>query len=120
SAPGSLLIIASAIPVTDQVFMEVSFTYSPNNGILPRELDRYAFPKTEMIEQSFKLDYANGNPMSGIVGGEWLQSTNTELMNQHADEILTLFYGPNPRAEIERLQREAAGPSELGDGDLQE
>lgn len=111
AAPYGQLIINSAIPVTDATYLEVSFTYSANDGIAIRQLGDQAFPKMALIEESFRIDYAPGNPFAEIVGEDWMKQTNTDVLNQHYDEVLKLFYGPDPEAtllEIERKNKELA------------
>ena len=62
AAPGDELIVIYAIPLTENIYLEVSFTYSHNNNVLPLVFRRdYAFPKFQETLESFKIDYAEGN-----------------------------------------------------------
>lgn len=109
-APRSNLIIILALPITGQTYLEASFTYSKNDNVLLREFLDAAFAKMSTIQQTFKLDYTPGNPFAKIVGEDWLEQTNDEVLEQHRDAILKLFYGPDPEAamlESERQGREA-------------
>lgn len=109
-APRSNLIIILALPITEQTYLEASFTYSKNDNVLLRDFLDAAFAKMATIQQTFKLDYTPGNPFAKIVGEDWLEQTNDEVLEQHRDAILKLFYGPDPEAamlESERQGREA-------------
>jgi hypothetical protein len=41
------------------------------------------------------VQYALGNPFADIVGGEWLEQTNEDLIEHHREQILKLFHHPN-------------------------
>lgn len=105
-APRSELIINFAIPVNDQAYLEVSFTYSHNHDVLPRELTSFARNKMEPIEKSLKMDYIKGNPIAKVVGNDWLTQSNGEVLEQHRGAIMKRFYGPDPEAALLKEEQE--------------
>ena len=94
AGPKSTTLVVFALPVSNQLYLEVVFTYSPNDGISPRQLGDVAHTKMAAIENSFRMDYTTGNIFSKIVAEDWTQKTNTEVLEEHRDTILT-HYGIN-------------------------
>ena len=107
AAPRSELIINFSLPVDNDVYIEVSFTYSHNNNVLPREFREAAYAKMAAIEQSLQMSYAPGNPFAKIVSEDWMEYTNTEVLEQHREDILKLFYGSDPEAAIQKMEQES-------------
>ena len=103
-APRSLIIIL-ALPITDQAYIEASFTYSKNDNVNYRHFVDTAVAKMATIQQTFQLNYTDGNPFAKIVGEHWLEQTNDEVLDQHRDAILELFYGPEPEAALLEMDR---------------
>lgn len=98
AAPRSNSIITLALPITEHVYLDASFTYSPNDNVRARDFLEVAFAKMRTIQESFRMQYAEGNPFAEIVGGEWLEQTNNEVLEQHRDKVLKLFYYPESGA----------------------
>lgn len=94
AGPRGTLIVNYAIPLNKNVFLNASFTYSPNDGVSTRELLDVAQPKVNGIDQSFEIVYAPNNEMAKVVSADWLLLDNDEVLNQRRNEILKLFYGP--------------------------
>ena len=94
AGPQGTTLVVFALPVSNQLYLEVVFTYSPNDGISPRQLGDVAHTKMAAIENSFRMDYTTGNIFSKIVAEDWTQKTNTEVLEEHRDTILT-HYGIN-------------------------
>ena len=107
SAPRGDLIVVDVLPVTTSVYLEVSFTYSANDDVNLRDFLDTAFAKMEKIQDSFKVSYAPGNPFAKIVSEDWMEYTNTEVLEQHRGTILKLFYGPNPEAALLKMEQES-------------
>jgi hypothetical protein len=110
SGPRSDLITILSIPITNDVYLEASFTYSANSNVSYRNFVDTTVAKMAIIQKTFQLNYSDGNPFAKIVGEDWLEQTNDEVLEQHRDAILKLFYGPDPEAamlESERQGREA-------------
>lgn len=109
-SPTENLILNFSTPIASHIFLQVSFIYSHNTNVSPLHFRRgYAFKKMEAIENSFKMDYTKDNPFGKIVGEDWLEQTNDQVLEQHRANILKLFYGPDPEAallEMERKNRE--------------
>lgn len=108
--PRNTLIIILALPLTKSSYLEAAFTYSPNDKVFLRDFRDLAFAKMASIQQTFKVDYAKDNPFAKIVGEDWLEQTNEQVLEQHRAAILKLFYGPDPETallEMERKNRES-------------
>lgn len=102
SAPRGNLILSSNLPLSDNIYLEATFTYASNDNVSPRDFRDAAFAKMATIQESFSVQYAEGNPFSEIVGGEWLEQTNDEVLEQHREDILNLFYAEPASLEAER------------------
>lgn len=121
AAPRGELIADYSIPLAEHAYLKVSFTYSQNANVLPLEFRRgYAYSKTEDILKSFKMDYTKDNPFAKIVGEDWLTQTNDEVLEQHRDSILQLFYGPDPEAAMLKEEQEMREADEKDQREMQE
>jgi hypothetical protein len=106
SAPMNQLIVGLALPLTEQVYLEIMFTHSPNQNILPMECIHIAQEKMQLIEDSLNVDFAKDNAMSNIVGNLWLKKKTNDVMAQHRDILLIPLFGPN-------IYKELAGQKKL-------
>lgn len=93
--PRNDLIYTLATPLSSEVMLEASFTYTANDNIPLREFRDAAFAKMAIIQESFKIDYKEGNPFAKIVGDNWMQQTSEEVLEQHRPQVLQLFSAPN-------------------------
>ncbi|MFL0810997.1 MAG: hypothetical protein K6L76_11330 [Agarilytica sp.] len=94
AGPHSQLIVNNVLPINNSTFLEVSFTYSPNSGVAPRHFLDFAYQVTHPIEESFLVEYKNGNPIQTVVEQTWInRSTDSVLRENQANIILPLF-GP--------------------------
>lgn len=100
AAPHGVLTVLLNLPLTDNAFIEVSFTYSKNDNILLTEFIDVASLKMDIIKNSMRVKYEPKSVFENIVSEEWLQRSNDEILNQHYGEIMKLFYGPNPEAAM--------------------
>ena len=92
AGPQGKNLVVFALPLSNQSYLEITFTYSPNDGVSPRELGNVAHAKMAVIENSFRMDYAEGNIFSKIVAEDWMQKTNAEVLEEQREKILT-YYG---------------------------
>lgn len=104
AGPKSTIIVNYATLINPNIYIIVSFTYSPNNNISSRQLLEVADPKMKTVEQSFEIQYVTNNSVANIVGDQWLTLTNDEVMDAQRDVVQKLFYGPD--AEKILLQQE--------------
>ncbi|ARU28747.1 hypothetical protein [Cellvibrio sp. PSBB006] len=94
AAPRGELIVVYAIPVTENVYLEASLTYSHNDNVPPLEFRRgHAFSKFEPMVESFKLDYVSNNPLENVVGKVWLEQSATDTIKQNPDLLIRIFDG---------------------------
>ncbi len=107
TAPRGGYIKTYVIPLTDNTFLDATFTYAKNDDAFFWDFVRAADAKMTPVWESFDLRYAKGNPFDAITGHDWLEQTNTEALQPHRLEILKLFYGPDPEAAILQLQKDA-------------
>jgi hypothetical protein len=95
SAPFNQLIVGFMMPASEQVYLEVVFTYSPNQNVFPQEFRDVAYEKMQLIENSLALDYVEDNNMDDIIGVNWLKTTNDEVLEQNRDMLLVSLFGPD-------------------------
>lgn len=107
AAPLNQLIVGLALPITKDSFLDVVFTYSPNQNILPREFLDIAYLTTNPIENSLKVKYKPDNEIQKLVEQDWIDKTNGEVMNENYNAILVPLFGPNIHQEIEEGKRSA-------------
>ena len=89
--PRSDLIIILAIPLAEQIYLEASFTYSKNDNVHLRDFRSAGFAKMANIQQSFLIEYAEGNPFKKVVGEVWLEQTNDDVLIQYRDSLFNLL-----------------------------
>lgn len=95
SAPLNQQIIGLALPLTKDNYIEITFTYSPNENILPREFLDIAYRTTNPIESSLKVNYRPDNGIKNLVEQEWINKTNGAVMNENYDSVLIPLFGPD-------------------------
>ncbi|MGQ9427676.1 hypothetical protein ACXYTJ_17110 [Gilvimarinus sp. F26214L] len=88
------MIFNYVLPLSEQTYLDASFTYSPNDNVVAGHFLDTAMEKMRPVLESFHLQYAPGNPFADIVGGEWLKQTNQDLIDQHRDKLVKLFHSP--------------------------
>ena len=101
-APHNQTIAGLVTPLTAQLFMEVVFTYVPNRDVLPMYFSRsHAKLKTQLIEESLRLDYEKSNSIQNAMkGNNWLKKSNDQILQQNQDLLLVPFFGPNIHEEL--------------------
>lgn len=107
SAPLNQLIVGLALPLTTDTYLEIVFTYSPNQNVLPREFLDIAYLTTKPIENSLKVNYRPSNEIKKLVEQEWIVKTNGEVMNENYNEILIPLFGSDIRQRIEESKQKA-------------
>lgn len=119
TAPLDQLIVGLALPVAAETYLEVVFTYSPNQNVMPREFLDVAYRTTRPIENSFSVTYQSGNEIKKLVEEKWISQTNDDVMAEHYNEILIPLFGPDIHHRIEegkknalKLQKELGRPLE--------
>jgi len=93
------------IPVSDRAFIEVAFTFSPNQGIeSPRQFLEAGRRMTDPILRSLEIEYTPNNPYRVLVEEEWQREGVQDVMQRHQQQLAPLF--------------DSDGPSTLGPEDL--
>ena len=83
-------------PLTNELYVEVLFTFSPDNGVFPREFRDFAYLKTQMIEDSLRINYEKNNSIQNAMKSkDWLKATNNQILQRHQDLLLIPFFGPD-------------------------
>ena len=83
-------------PLTNELYVEVLFTYSPDSGVFPREFRDFAYMKTQLIEDSLRIDYEKNNSIQNAMKSkDWLKATNNQILQRHQDLLLNPFFGPD-------------------------
>jgi len=90
--PQSMLTTHYATPVSDYAFIEVSFTYSPNDRVQSGHyfLD-VARRTTQPIEQSLSIDYAPNNPYQALAEEKWHNEGVEDVLKRHQHLLVPLF-----------------------------
>ncbi len=94
SGPASQLIVNHVLPVSKLAFLEVSFVYSPNSGVLPRYFRGIAHEITSKVESTFHLSYSKGNSVKKLVEEEWMNSTVDEAVTDKRELLILKIFGP--------------------------
>lgn len=105
-APNGATILVFATLLDANTYLYVNFTYSANNNVLPRELSAVADEKFSVVYKSFNIQYKADNPVKNIVEKKWLENTNQEILEQHRQSVLTLFYGNDPEKALLEQEKE--------------
>jgi hypothetical protein len=119
AAPLNQLIVGLVLPLTKHTYLEVQFTYSPNQNVLPREFLDVAYGTTRLIENSLHVEYQASNEIKKLVEQDWITQTNDQVMAAHREAILVPLFGPDVQRQIAEgkeqaleLKKELDGPSQ--------
>lgn len=98
--PFDQLIAGYALPITDDYFLNATFTYSPNNGIPPMEFRRLAYPKMRIIQESFRVRFSETNDMRQTVEAEWIAMTADDVLENKKSIIVLPLFGPEVQRQL--------------------
>ncbi len=87
------LILNNVLPLNQDAILEVSFIFSPDNGVPPRQVLKQAYKVTDLIQDSFSLEYQNGNPLKITVEEKWIENTADEAIRARQDEVVPSLFG---------------------------
>lgn len=107
TAPNAQLIVGLATPITEQTFIELVFTFSPNHNIAPNVFLDAAHKTTQPIEDSLKIKFLSSNPIKNIVENDWPNNTNDQTLALHKDHILIPLFGPDIHQRLEESKKRA-------------
>ncbi|EIK46029.1 hypothetical protein O59_000050 [Cellvibrio sp. BR] len=107
TAPNAQLIVGLVTPVTQDTYIELVFTFSPNHDASPNEFLDVAHMTTQLIEDSLRVNYAANNPIKQVIENEWPNTTNNETLALHKDKLLIPLFGPNIYQRLEESQKKA-------------
>ncbi len=107
TAPNAQLIVGLVTPITQQTYIEVVFTFSPNHNVIPNEFLTAAKKTTDRIENSLRVNFLPSNGIKNIVTSEWLNNTNNEILELHKEEILVPIFGANIHKKLDEGKRKA-------------
>ena len=114
-APYNQLAIGLTTPLTDQLFLEVVFTYAPNHDVLPMYFSRsHADLKIQLIEGSLRINYDKNNLIEKTMKNkEWLKKSNDQILQQNQDLLLVPFFGPNIHEQLALQDEQVAQAMKL-------
>ena len=114
-APHNQLIAGLVTPLTEQLFLEVVFTYAPNHDVLPMYFSRsHADLKVHLIEESLRIEYDRNNAIEKTMKSkDWLKKTNNQILQQNQDLLLVPFFGPNIHEELALQDQQVAQAMKL-------
>lgn len=107
TAPNAQLIVGLVTPITDQAYIELVFTFSPNHDTSPNEFLDVAHMTTQLIEDSLLVNYAANNPIKQAIENEWPNTTNNKTLALHKDKLLIPLFGPNIYQQLEESKKKA-------------
>lgn len=94
TGPSAQLIVSHVLPINKQAYIEVSFVYSPDKNILPREFREVAYETTRKIEETLHIQYLDDNPIKNIVESEWIDSTTDDAVRKASEVLIPKLFGP--------------------------
>src|SRR5690625_1432783 len=100
SAPESVLITNYALPVTLNLFLEVSFYYSNNHNVVARYFRETARSKMHPILSTFRVLYADHNPIKNIVEHDWHSETTQEVVDRHKPHLILKLFGEEAYRDV--------------------
>lgn len=100
SAPESVLITNYALPVTLNLFLEVSFYYSNNHNVVARYFRETARSKMHPILSTFRILYADHNPIKNIVEHDWHSETTQEVVDRHKPQLILKLFGEEAYRDV--------------------
>lgn len=119
AAPLNQLIVGTVLPLTGSTYLELVFTYSPNQNVLPLEFLDSAYLITRPIEESLRVDYVEENSVKKLVEEEWINVTNDDVFANNYGKVLIPLFGPDIHQRIAEgkkaaleLQKELEKPLE--------
>ena len=107
TAPHAQLIVGLVTPITQNTYLEVVFTFSPNHNVVPNEFLDVAHKTTQPIEDSLYIKFLPDNKIKNVVENEWLRHTNNETLAMHKESILIPLFGPNIHQRLEESMKSA-------------
>lgn len=107
TAPNAQLIVGLVTPITQNTYIELVFTFSPNHNVVPNEFLDAAHKTTQPIENSLYIKFLPSNEIKNTIENEWPRSTNNETLAIHKDRILIPIFGPNIHQRIEESMKNA-------------
>lgn len=100
SAPEPLLIVNYVIPITLDVFLEVSFYYSNNDNIGAPYFTDVAHEKLRPMLGTFHIQYAKDNPIKDTVENAWRNETTDEAVDRHKPQLILDLYGEDAYRDV--------------------
>lgn len=107
SAPLNQIIVGFVMPLTSDAYLELSFTYSPNQNISSHEFLQVADKTTQPIEDSLRVNFILNSPIKNAVEKDWLNTTNNETLALHKDKLLIPLFGPDIYLQLEEGKKKA-------------
>lgn len=94
SGANNQLIVNTVLPIDKNHFIEISFNFSPNKGVMPRYFRDWAYKISSHVEESLHMGYVDGNPLKIVVEKDWLNTTVENSLFQHANTLIKKLYPP--------------------------
>jgi hypothetical protein len=112
TAPINQLIIGLVTPLTEQLYLEVVYSYSPDQNVLPMSFLDLAYKKTSKISNTLTIAYAKDNLVKDLINTkDWLKTTNDQILQKNQDILLVPLFGSGAHKLLEiqdKLDAEAA------------
>jgi hypothetical protein len=112
TAPINQLIGGLVTPLTEQLYLEVVYSYSPDQNVLPMSFLDLAYKKTSKISNTLKITYEKDNVVKDLINTkDWLKTTNDQILQRNQDILLVPLFGSDAHKLLEmqdKLDAEAA------------
>lgn len=77
AGPNALTIVGHALPINQQMYLDITFAYAPNDDTPPRQFLTYAYKITDKIESTLRLDVSDSE-FRATLKKNW-PTLNTEI-----------------------------------------
>jgi hypothetical protein len=102
TAPVNQLIVGLVTPLTEQLYLEVVYSYSPDQNVLPMNFLDLAYKKTSKISKTLTIAYEKDNLMSDVISSkDWLNTTNDQILQRNQDILLVPLFGSDAHKLLE-------------------
>ena len=109
TAPVNQLIAGLVTPLTQQLYIEVVFSYAPNQGVLPMKFLDFALEKSRAISKTFTLKYDSKNLLKFLTEKkDWQEMTNNQIVQKNKNILLIPLFGPDIYERLSSHDKNAA------------
>lgn len=83
TGPNEQLIVALSIPIESSAYLNVDYSFAPNDNVQPRYFRDQAYKITNLIDQTLFVEYKDQNTMENVVEKKWLHQDFDEVLREN-------------------------------------